>query len=82
MIPVENTPGIGGEGDEGEWLRRWIYVWYISYIVKTCVNAQCTTTHQTKKEKKTIKVERRKKRRWTNLGYNIYIYIIYVHVHI
>jgi hypothetical protein len=22
MIPVENTPGIGGEGDEGEWLRR------------------------------------------------------------
>jgi hypothetical protein len=39
MIPVETTPGIGDGGDEGEWLRRWICVGYIWYIVRTCVNA-------------------------------------------
>jgi hypothetical protein len=26
MIPVENTPGVGGGKHKGEWLRRWIHV--------------------------------------------------------
>jgi hypothetical protein len=41
MIPIETTLGIGeggGKGHEGECLR-WIHVWYIWYIVRTCVNA-------------------------------------------
>jgi hypothetical protein len=26
MIPVKTTPGIGREGKEREWLKRWIHI--------------------------------------------------------
>jgi hypothetical protein len=39
MIPVVSIPEVGGKGDKGEWLRGWIQVWYVYYIVRTFVNA-------------------------------------------
>jgi hypothetical protein len=39
MISVETTPGGVRGGDEGEWCKGWIQVWYIWYIVRTFVNA-------------------------------------------
>jgi hypothetical protein len=46
MISVETVLGIKGgwwkravEGGEREQWRVWIQVWYIWYIVRTCVNA-------------------------------------------
>jgi hypothetical protein len=38
MIPIETIQGMGAGGDEGEWWRGWIQVWYIWYIVRTFVN--------------------------------------------
>jgi hypothetical protein len=37
MIPVETTPGTDG-GGEGEYLRSWIHIWYIWFIVRIAVN--------------------------------------------
>jgi hypothetical protein len=37
VIPVEITPKIRGEGDEGEWLMQRIYVYLIQ--CRNCANA-------------------------------------------
>jgi hypothetical protein len=53
-------------GSEGEWLRGWIHVWYIWYIVRTCVNAIMHPYSSQQKPKK----QRKKKK------HNYVIYIL------
>jgi hypothetical protein len=49
MRPIEIMPG--GVADKGEWMRRWIQVWHIWYIVRTFVNSTMYPKHNNTKGK-------------------------------
>jgi hypothetical protein len=52
MRPAEIIPGMGGEGNKGEWWRGWIQVWYIWYVARTFINATIYSMKHNNKNKK------------------------------
>jgi hypothetical protein len=47
MRPVDTIPGMGGEGDKGEWWRGWIQLWY---IMRTFVTVTLCPQHNSNKK--------------------------------